>query len=332
MTGRARDLLGRLADGELHSGVDLARALGTSRAAVSKIAFGLRERGVPVESLPRRGYRLPGPVELLDRRRLLEAAVAAGRPLPDTVEVLFEVDSTNTYLHDAAAPPVGAPRLVFAEIQHAGRGRRGRTWLAPFGSGLTFSVAWTFEETPPGLSALGLALGVAAAESLTAAGLDSVRLKWPNDVVWNGRKLGGLLLQLRVEAGGAASVVAGLGLNLELPTAVREQLRAAGAVPVTDLAEALGNALPGRNALGAGLASALLAAFDSFGRAGYPAFAARWAAFDALAGRVVRVEQGDAVLEGVAQGTDADGSLRVLIDGCVHRFHSGDVSLRAADP
>lgn len=330
MSDRAEALLALLADGALHSGAVLAGRLGVSRAAVWKLVGDLRERGVPVESLARRGYRLPAPVELLDLERMRQAAGRRGRALPASVEVLFETDSTNTWLYAAPPPPPGMPRIVLAELQRAGRGRRGRSWLAPFASGLTFSVAWTFAETPPGLPATGLALGVAVAETLRELGLGDVGLKWPNDIVWRQRKLGGLLLQMRSEAGGPASVVAGLGLNLALPAAARDALSAAGALPVADLREAMAGHGPGRNELAAALSTALLAALAEFEREGFGAFAPRWARLDALAGARVRVAQGTGSVEGEARGTDADGALLVAVDGRVERFHSGDVSLRPA--
>jgi BirA family biotin operon repressor/biotin-[acetyl-CoA-carboxylase] ligase len=332
MTGRSEALLARLADGSLHSGADLAASLGVSRAAVWKLVGELRERGVAVESLPRRGYRLPAPVELLDSRRIADAATAGGRTALSGVEVLFEIDSTNTYLYEAAPPPPGHPRVAFAEIQSAGRGRRGRSWLAPFGSGLTFSLAWTFAETPAGLPALGLAMGVAVAETLRDLGAAEVRLKWPNDVVWHQRKLGGLLLQLRSESGGQASVVTGLGLNLSLQVEARARLAGEAALPVADLAEAMAGQVVGRNVLAGTLAAAMLAALEEFGRRGFAEFASRWAALDALAGARVRIEQGAEVVEGDACGTDAEGALLVEVAGQIRRFRSGDVSLRPATP
>ncbi len=244
MTARAEALLALLSDGALHSGAGLAASLGVSRAAVWKLVGELRGHGIAVESLSRRGYRLPEAVELLDADRIERAAAARGPALHGSLEVLFETDSTNTHLQAAAAPAPGRPRICFAELQRAGRGRRGRSWLAPFGSGLTFSVAWTFPETPPGLPALGLAIGVAVAEALRALGAEEVGLKWPNDIVWRRRKLGGLLLQLRTETGGPATVVAGVGLNLALPVGSRDALEGAGAYPVADLREAM----PGRPA------------------------------------------------------------------------------------
>jgi BirA family biotin operon repressor/biotin-[acetyl-CoA-carboxylase] ligase len=317
MKRRDEALLALLCDGALHSGVDLATRLGVSRAAVWKLVGELRERGVAVESLPRSGYRLPRPVELLDARRIGGGLADRGWPLEDRLEVLFEIDSTNTYLYAGAVPAPARPRVVFAELQQAGRGRRGRSWLAPFGSGLTFSVAWTFAEAPAGLPALGLA---------------EAGVKWPNDLVWQRRKLGGLLLQLRSEAAGSASVVAGLGLNVDLPPDARAGIKAPDAQPVADLSEALGPRLPSRNVLAATLAAAILDTLDVFSRDGYAAFAASWSELDALAGARVRVAHADGSVEGEACGADADGALLVRVDGHVQRFYSGDVSLRSAGP
>jgi len=328
MTAPHETLLALLADGALHPGAELASRLQLGGDELSGLVHELRERGVAVADVPGGAFRLPEAVELLDAGRIAEDARRRGTPLPQPVEVLFETGSTNTLLADARPPPPGQPRIVFAELQHAGRGRRGRSWLAPFGSGLTFSVAWTFPGTPPGLAALGLALGVAVAEALHGLGLAEVRLKWPNDVLWRGRKLGGMLLQLRTEADGAATVVAGLGLNLSLPPATRAALAGGGALPVADLREALAAAPPGRNEIAAMLASAMLEALAGFERSGFAPFAGRWTALDALAGQRVVVSEGSSDVEGEACGVDAEGALQLLVDGELRRFLSGDVSLR----
>jgi len=329
MSRRHESLLALLADGALHSGADLAGRLGVSRAAVWKLVRELREHGVQVESLPRSGYRLPRPVELLDAGRIGRLLDEHDWRLGHRLEVLFETDSTNAHLYAGPAPLPDQPRVAFAELQHAGRGRRGRSWLAPFGTGLTFSMAWTFADMPPGLPALGLAIGVGVAHALRGIGLAEAQVKWPNDLVWERRKLGGLLLQLRSEAGGPASVVAGLGLNVALPKETRRALDVPGAQRVADLQEALVGRVPGRNELAALLATAMLDTLDEFARDGYTPFAARWAQLDALAGARVSVSQADGRVEGEACGADADGALLVRVDGHVQRFYSGDVSLRA---
>jgi BirA family biotin operon repressor/biotin-[acetyl-CoA-carboxylase] ligase len=336
MSPTAPRLLALLSDGTLHSGTQLAAALGVSRAAVWKMVGELREAGVAIESLSRRGYRLPAPVELLDPARMRAEARELGRRLTCALEVHFLIDSTNDRLHAASPPPPGVARVAFAELQTAGRGRRGRRWLAPFGSGLTFSIAWTFAETPADLSALGLALGVAIVKALRGLGAQGLALKWPNDLLHEGRKLGGLLMQLRQETGGAATVVAGLGLNLTLPEAARNAIDQTAlasdqpALPVADLASATSGALPSRNVIAARLVLGFEDALREFAAGGYAGFADDWAALDALRDAPVRVHQGSERLEGTARGTDRDGALLLECAGRVLRVFSGDVSVRRA--
>jgi BirA family biotin operon repressor/biotin-[acetyl-CoA-carboxylase] ligase len=325
-----RALLALLADGRLHAGPELAARLDVSRTAVWKLVGELRQTGVGIASVDRRGYRLAGPCELLDAAAIRRAAGHPGRPFPCEVEVHFATESTNEYLYAAPAQPAGSPRIVFAEIQRAGRGRRGRSWFAPFGSGLTFSIAWSYAEVPAELSALSLALGVQVADALRSAGAGETMLKWPNDIVWRHRKLGGLLIQLRLEAGGAASVVVGLGLNVALSAEARSSVAVPGATPVADLGEAMGGQLPGRNALAGRLLAAMCDGLERFGEEGFAPFAARWQELDSLSGAEVRVTQSTGSIEGRALGADRDGALRVETGGRVERYLAGDVSLRAA--
>jgi BirA family biotin operon repressor/biotin-[acetyl-CoA-carboxylase] ligase len=329
MSASAERLVRLLADGEMHSGERLAADLGVTRAAVWKIVAELRERGIAVASHERRGYQLEQSVELLDVQSLRRCASAAGIELPAATDVFFELGSTNEYLHAAVAPPPAAPRLVFAELQTAGRGRRGREWLAPFGSGLTFSIGWTFAEMPADLSALGLALGVCVVRALREGGAADVQLKWPNDIVHRHAKLGGLLLQMRSEAGGPAYVVAGLGLNLALPESARAAIQSPLATPVTDLAAACGGNPPPRLDTAARVSGRMLAGLAEFSRSGFTSFAGDWAAFDSLRDAPVTVLRHDGQMEGVARGADAEGALRVEIPGgVIERVHAGDVSLR----
>jgi BirA family biotin operon repressor/biotin-[acetyl-CoA-carboxylase] ligase len=328
MSRGARALVALLQDGELHSGALLAKQLGMTRAGVWKLAGELRGLGVELESVARRGYRLVKPVELLDLGRIRDEALRLGLVLPEDIELEFELDSTSDRLHRAPPPPADRPRLVFAEIQRAGRGRRGRSWIAPFGSGLTFSMGWTFTETPAGLSSLSLAIGAALVRCLRDWGADQAMLKWPNDLLVCGRKLGGLLIQLRAESGAGASAVIGLGLNLQLSEVARAGIEGPGVLPVADLAEALHGSLPGRNALAASLASAMLEALQRFAAGGFDPFLEDWRSFDALRDAPVTLVQGEASIEGVARGADRDGALLLETVGRLERFYSGDVSLR----
>ncbi len=319
-------LLVLLADGGLHSGEWLAREMHVSRAAVWKGVERLRAVGVEVAALPRRGYRLPDPVELLDARRIAEQVAPPRRAQLRRLELLFEVDSTNSRLMAAAAPPEAIADACLCELQHAGRGRRGRRWVAPFGAGIALSVSWTFREGAAALAALSLAVGVAVSRALTRAGASGVALKWPNDIVFRDRKIGGVLIELRAEASGPAHVVIGVGINVALPESARREIEAAGVLPAA-VADACAQ-LPSRNLIAGAILDELLSMLGQFEREGFDAFRAPWTALDALGGRAAVVAVGERSISGIARGVDSDGALLLDTGDRVQRFVSGEASLR----
>ena len=319
------ELLLRLADGALHSGEELAAALDVSRAAIWKRVQQLEEWGIAVEAKPGSGYQLESQIDLLDtaviRAKLPQEVLERLRNL----EVHEVLDSTSDRLLAAEELPPGRFDACLAEFQSAGRGRRGRSWVAPFASGLCVSVNWSYRDAPATLGALSLAAGVAALRALRRLGFANLSLKWPNDIVHCDGKLGGILIDLRGEAAGPAYFVVGIGINVRLPRATRERLRTGG-VEAVDLAS-LGNA-PSRNDAAAVLIAELTQALLEFGARGMTAFADEWQGADALAGRPVRVHHGGQVLDGLARGVDADGALLLDIDGASRRILSGEVSVR----
>ncbi len=332
MTPRHGELVRRLADGEWHSGEALAAALGVTRAAVSKQVRALRAWGLEVESVPRRGHRLALPLDLLDAATVRVRIGTATRQHLRHLEVHDDIESTNSRLLAVGDLPPGRFDACLAEWQSAGRGRRGRGWLAPFGAGLCLSCSWQFREPPSDLSALSLAVGVAALRALAVAGVTGVRLKWPNDLLAGERKLGGILCELRAEAAGPAYVVVGLGLNVRLPEAARAAIAAASATAGGLAPAALADlgSPPSRNDLAARLLDALCAMLVEFEAHGFGPFQREWSAADALAGRPVRVVAHHGDRAGIARGIAADGALLVEIDGRAERVTSGEVSLRIA--
>lgn len=276
--------------------------------------------------MPRQGYRLSNPVELLDER-LIRAELAPGRARQlRNLELLFDIDSTNSRLLDSAPPPPGQADACSSELQHAGRGRRGRRWVAPFGGSVALSVAWTFVDGASALPALSLGVGVAVARALRRAGAQGISLKWPNDIWFEDRKVGGVLIELRAEASGPAHVVIGVGINVALPAAVRRDIEAAG-VRVAAAADACAEA-PSRNRVAGAILDELLSMLAAFEREGFAAFRDAWLALDALSGRSARVLLGSTVISGTARGVDHDGALLLDTGDQVRRFVSGEASLR----
>lgn len=315
-----------LSDGRWHSGEDLAQVLGVSRAAVWKRLQGLGEWGLELHAVRGRGYRLAQPLELLDADLIRQQLSPDARAQLAAIDLFPILDSTNAWL----MAQIGTEsRLCLAEYQTSGRGRRGRNWCSPFGANLYLSLAWRFDELPAQFSALGLVVGVALVEALGAMNIQGIGLKWPNDLLWQGRKLAGILIEHRGEGGGPARVVLGLGLNLSMTPMQAEHIDQ----PWTSLAEVLrvdNRAVPGRNALCAMIVEALLRALNEFSTQGFAGYARRWMQHDLAQGRPVHLEHGGQVIRGIARGIDGDGALLLETEGRKQRFLSGDLSLRLA--
>ncbi|MFT3897139.1 MAG: biotin--[acetyl-CoA-carboxylase] ligase [Thermomonas sp.] len=319
-----RDLLAVLAAGPT-SGEALATRLGISRSAVHKHIEALREAGIGIDAQAGRGYALQQPCELLDADAIRASLSPAARALLASLDVEWIVDSSNSVLLRRAGIVDGAEALL-VEGQSGGRGRRGREWRSPLASNLYLSLARRYAGGLARLGGLSLAAGVAVAEALQSLGV-AVQLKWPNDLVVDGRKLGGLLVEGGGEHAGPARAVVGLGLNVRMPRDVARGIDQ----PWTDLATIAPSAAASRNVLAATVLSALLPALEQFDREGLAPFRRRYAAFDALRDREIAVLGAGDPLQGVALGLAEDGGLRILTSsGDARTVHAGEVSVRAA--
>jgi len=318
-----RELLARLCAGPV-PGAALAASLGVSRAAVWKRIEALRAAGVEIEAIPGRGYALAHPLELLDAAHLRAALSPAASAELAGLDVLFDVDSTNAEALRQPAPALGTHAWL-AERQTAGRGRRGRAWASPLAAHVYLSLSRRFEGGIAALQGLSLAVGAAAAGALRGLGYDGVGLKWPNDLLAGGRKLGGILVEVRGDATGPLHVVVGLGINVAMPAA------AAAAIdqPWCDLAS-LAETPPSRMRVCVALLDALLPLMAGYEREGFAPWREAWSRLDVLAGQRVRVEEGGRWIEGIADGLAPDGALRLRTEHGERLCHAGETSLRAA--
>ncbi len=323
-----RRLLAALADGQFHSGVELAERLGVSRGAIWQHVRALIDQRLDIYAVRGKGYRLNPAIELLDVERIREGLTAFARRALIELEVHPVVDSTNSRLLLAAPPVPGRFIACLAEYQTTGQGRRGRRWLSPFAGGLCLSLACQFKSRHAQFSTLSLAIGVAVSRALAACGVSGIQLKWPNDLVAGDRKLGGILVQMKGEAIGAAHLVIGVGLNV---TGVPERVTGAALQPVA-LHDLAGGRVPGRNTLAAELISSITSALDEFGRRGFAPFTHEWHEADYLAGKQVRVDSDVLAVSGTAVGVGESGALRVETDGRVREFVSGEVTVRPWRP
>jgi BirA family biotin operon repressor/biotin-[acetyl-CoA-carboxylase] ligase len=319
-----------LADGRFHSGEELAGRLGVSRSAFWKAVRTLRALGTPLEAVRNRGYRLERATEPLDASRISGQLPREVRECVVRLETEWSVGSTNTALLERGGVGIGATEVLLTEYQTAGRGRRGRSWLAPPGGAICLSLSWTFREVPPDLGALGLVIGVCALRALEALDVRNVALKWPNDLVIDARKLGGVLIDLRAESAGPAYVVIGIGLNIALGEQLLSKIAQLGA-PAVDLASVC-SAAPSRNAVAAGLVGECVRGLREFERRGLKAFGDAWRNADTLRGRAVEVRAAEgSTARGFARGIDLHGALILETPAGVQRFISGDVSVRAVE-
>lgn len=323
-------VLTRLGDGAIHTGRDLATALGQSPSAAARELRTLKAWGVPVRAVRGRGYCLSAPVHRLEAAHIRAALTGAASAQLRSLAVEPVVGSTNTELLARGVPPPGRADVLLAEFQTGGRGRRGRAWLAPFGCCLLMSIGVGGLPLRADLGGLTLAVGVALVRALGGLGVACVALKWPNDLEVDGAKLAGVLTELRADAGQGAHVVIGIGLNVQLPEHTRREVAAAGRA-VIDLAQLNATLdLAARPRIAAAIITEVLAAAAEFGRDGLGAFHAEWKRHDSLAGRAIVVEAAGGTRPGVARGIAPDGALLVDFGAGPERVEAGDVSLRLA--
>jgi BirA family biotin operon repressor/biotin-[acetyl-CoA-carboxylase] ligase len=308
-------LITTLSDGEFHSGEQLGEQLGMSRAAINKHIQTIREWGLDIFTVPGKGYSLPAPIQLLDEQEILNL-------LPEgNVSVLSVIDSTNQYLLDRIGQLKSGDACV-AEYQHAGRGRRGRQWVSPFGANLYLSMFWRLDQGPAAAMGLSLVIGIVMAEVLQKLGAEDVRVKWPNDLYLRDRKLAGILVELTGKTGDAAQLVIGAGINMTMRESTTNVINQGW----INLQEAGVNI--NRNELTAGLLEALRESLPQFEREGLSPFISRWRELDNFLDRPVKLLIGEQEIFGIARGIDQQGALLLDQNGEIKPFIGGEISLR----
>ncbi len=303
---------------------DLARRLAVSPAVITDRLLHWQAEGLPVLGRVEGAPRLASSFEPLDRRRIRAALTPPTRARQKRLDCHAEVDSTNQVLLDRARHGPIDGHLCLAEHQQAGRGRHGRRWAMPWGAGLCMSLGL---DLRPGKSlspaCLGIAAGVGAVRAIRSAGLDAAGLKWPNDIMFDDKKLGGILVETRLGPGGRGTAVIGIGINVAWPAG---SMRDVGQ-PCTDVRTASGREVS-RNALAAAVISEVMDVLQTVADHGFGALQTAWAAYDMLIGRPIRVMSPEGVVTGVARRLDPTGALVVATGETLRRFHSGEVSLR----
>lgn len=316
-------LLALLGDTLFHSIQELSASLGISDGAVGESIQALRALGLEIQFEPGTGYRCPLPVELLSRDIILSTLSSRARASLPALEILQDTDSTNLHLLRLARTGVESGYACLAERQRQGRGRLDRNWVSPFACNIYLSLLWRFNCGACELGGLSLAMGIAVARALHTLGISDIGLKWPNDVLWRGRKLAGILIDTVAETGSGCRVVVGVGVNVSMSTTQGVVINR----PWVDMQTILGYA-PERNKVAACLLEYLITVLDDFAERGFAPWLPEWSSLDLLAGKSVTLQSIRETMAGIADGVEPDGALRLRIGRAIHRYHSGDVSVR----
>ncbi len=323
--GREVRLFELLADGRFHSGEVIARTLGVSRAAVWKTMQRLRAMGGAIDAVRGRGYRSRYPIEALSAQVMAAYLDPVVQARLDRLDVVERIDSTNAALLGEARSD---RRVLFAEYQSCGRGRRGRRWESAWCGGFYLSLRWVYTDLPSGPGALALVVGVTLADTLEALGYGAIGVKWPNDLIRGGRKLGGVLIELAGDPTGTCRLVIGVGINWQIPPA----FEGGGDQPATGLMDIIGSTRrPGRNQVAAALVDALVRACHAFPANFDGILAERWPRRDVLYGREITIHQPSGLVTGRMAGIDREGALLLDTPAGQQRFYSGDIRVRLTE-
>ena len=321
------NMLAILCDLGLHSEESLAHRLKVSRGDIVEQCRELESLGLSLRVVTG-GYRLPDNIELLSKdviRQYLEGEADA-RLISCDLQIFKTIDSTNRYAREEAGRTDLAGSVILSESQSAGRGRLGKVWESPFAANIYMSVVWNFGVRAKALQGLSLAVGVAVRRSLVDLGIAGIQLKWPNDIYCDGKKLGGILLEMIGDPAGECTVIIGLGLNVSMPASAAQEIDQ----PWTDL-HAVAPSAVSRNFLVASLIKSLFKVLGDFPEKGFVAYRDEWQSADLLKGAQGTVSNSGGSISGTILGVDSAGALRMqLVSGEEQRFIGGELSLRGA--
>lgn len=316
-------LMKMLADGRTHSSKDLAECFGVDREAIHEGIHRLIDIGADIEAMHEQSYRLRQRVDLLDVPTIAHALAAETRRLISGIEVLTQTDSTNSHLMREAAAGRPAGQVCLAETQTAGRGRRGHRWISPLAANLYMSLLWRVQHIAATIGRLSLLVAIAVADALSGLGAQNLTLKWPNDVFWRGKKLGGILIEVARNSCGAGYIVIGIGVNVRMPVVAGANIDQ----PWTELTTVLSGEVPSRNVLAAQLLDRLISALQSFDQTGGMNLHEAWRRYDLLCGQTVELQTSAGRWRGTGSGVDSNGRLLLDIAGKKHAFTCGEISL-----
>ncbi len=315
-----------LADCDFHSGEQLASKFDLSRSAISNHIKSLMKLGIDIYSVKGRGYKLSQPLELLDENKIRTFLPVDSNKQPNFIDVRNVVTSTNDVVKQLLNEETSLKSgfCCLSEAQTAGRGRRGRKWISPFGSSLYFTMVWHFNSGYQAMAGLSVMVGVTVNKTLAEMGIPGCKLKWPNDVYYDFKKVAGILIEVEGQVSATVSSIIGIGLNIQLPNNIEGIDQA-----YTDLNAIAGNNIS-RNELAAKLMSNLWLALEMFEQQGLGPFLNDWKKADLFYNKPIQLVSSNHKTEGICRGIDETGALLLEINHKVQAFHGGEISVRPA--
>lgn len=311
-----------LADGEFHSGEVIGESLGISRAAVSGHIKSLSNIGLDIYSVTGKGYQLAGGLILLDLNQIRE-----NTNIDTELELFPIIPSTNEYLMNLikSETPLSDGHTILAECQTKGRGRRGRTWQSPYGSHVYLSQYRTMDSGLSAASGVSLAIGLAVLNTINKYTTQKCELKWPNDLLVNGKKIAGILVEVEGQTDGVCHLVIGVGININMPESTAVDIEQ----PWTDL-NSISDSEIDRNVFIATLLEQLELVFEEYQQNRLDNLMVEWNNNNAFSNQIVELSSVSRVQLGKCLGIDVSGALLLedINTKTVSKIFGGEVSLR----
>ena len=308
-----------LNDLNFHDGTSIGAKLNISRTAVWKWVSKLQSYGIEITKVKGKGYLLKEPLILLDSKKI-ETLLKSEHFIIDTVE---SIDSTNNYLNNHNKSAI--PHICIAEHQTRGRGRFSREWYSPFGKNIYFSMQYSIKQDISQLGGLSLAVGMIVCKAIEKACKlpNRLMLKWPNDITYNGKKLAGVLIEIRAEVNGNCSVIIGIGINVNMPITNKVTFNQewASIMQITGSPQ-------DRNNICAILIDKLTLGIEQYLITGFKSYMPEWKKRDSLFGKMIQIQDGNEIFKGIATGVDLQGHLLINLETNIKKaFAAGEATL-----
>jgi len=320
------EVLTLLDNNRYYSGQALAQRFNVTRATIHNCIVKIESLGISVERIRGLGYRLMQPVDLLNHAEIQsKLSSQAANKLAD-IQCLQEIDSTNRYAAELELPQAGEFSLVLAEMQTAGKGRRGRQWVSPYAANIYMSVLWSLQRPLHEAGMLSPMLAISMLNALTELGVSGLSLKWPNDIYCHNTKLAGLLIECSGEISGGCKMVVGMGVNVFMSRFENIQIDQQW----TDIHSQTQDWQYSRNDVAAKLVDNVVSGLVKFESNSFENLVYAWSQWDIMKDKQVELHSAQSVKTGVARGIDSDGCLLLESSNGIEKISAGDVSLRAS--